>query len=217
MNHAIDLDWRTDNPAKGVRKLKTGPGYRPWTPEEVEAYRAANAERPEALLLFELAMGTGQRPGDLTRMKWTDYDGQGIRVVQGKTGAQLYVPVTTRLRGLLDAARPAVGGGAILGTEAYTGMEIRFRRARARAELKGVSLHGLRKNASIELAEAGCTEAEIKAITGHETSEMIALYIKGANQRKTALKARRKSEASDREQKEIDKTSGKTRPQADEA
>lgn len=216
MNHAIDLDWRTDNPAKGVRKLKGGPGYRHWTPEEIEAFRAANAERPEALLLFALALGTGQRPGDLLRMTWADYDGRGIRVVQGKTGARLYVPVTNRLKALLDAARPSEGSRTILGTEAYTGMEMRFRRARARAGLKGVSLHGLRKNASIELAEAGCTEAEIQAITGHETSEMIALYTKGVQQRKTALKARRKSEAQDRERKKIGKTSGKTKMQTDE-
>lgn len=216
MNHAIDLEWRKDNPAKGIRKLKTGPGYLPWGEDQVEAYRKANAERADAILLFELALGTGQRPGDLVRMKWSDYDGGGISLTQGKTGAALYVPLGERLRTLLDATRPADAPSAsILGTEAYTGMEVRFRRARDRAGVKGVSLHGLRKNATIELAEAGCTEAEIKAITGHETSEMVALYSKRANQRKTAQAARRKTEAATREQSESGKTSGKTIPGAD--
>ncbi|MDD2869781.1 hypothetical protein [Neomegalonema sp.] len=79
-------------------------------------------------------------------------------------------------------------------------------------------MHGLRKNATIELAEAGCTEAEIKAITGHETSAMIALYSKGANQRRVAKAARRKTEVArlktdvfERERNEIGKTNGKTR------
>lgn len=40
----------------------------------------------------------------------------------------------------------------------------------------GCSLHGLRKNATIELLEAGCTYEEIKAITGRETMAMIELY-----------------------------------------
>ena len=223
MNHAMDLGWRTDNPAKGVRKLKTGPGYAPWSAEQIEAFRAANAEKPEALMVFELALGTGQRPGDLTRMRWADYDGSGIDLIQGKTGARLYAPVTARLKAMLDAARPSGQEHEerpILGTSAYAGMEMRFRRARARAGLAaGVSLHGLRKNATIELAEAGCTEAEIKAITGHETSEMIALYSKGANQRRVAKAARLKTEAArlkaevfDREQNEIGKMSGKTCP-----
>lgn len=206
MNHAMDLDWRKDNPAKNLRKLKTGEGYQPWASEQIAAYREANAKRPEALLLFELALGTGQRPSDLTRMKWTDYDGDGIKVVQGKTEARLYVPITSRLKRLLDAARPGHGEGSILGTEAYTGMEVRFRRARAQAGLKGVSLHGLRKNATIELAEAGCTESEIQAITGHETSAMVALYLKGVNQKKAASAARRKTEAEGQERKEIGKT-----------
>jgi len=38
---------------------------------------------------------------------------------------------------------------------------------------EGYSRHGLRKNATIELLEAGCTPDEVKAITGHETTEII--------------------------------------------
>ena len=38
---------------------------------------------------------------------------------------------------------------------------------------EGYSLHGLRKNATIELLEAGCTPDEVKAITGHITTQMI--------------------------------------------
>jgi len=27
---AIDLDWQRDNPAKGIAKIKTGDGHKPW-------------------------------------------------------------------------------------------------------------------------------------------------------------------------------------------
>tara|TARA_Y100000588_G_scaffold294514_1_gene314471 strand:+ start:1195 stop:1398 length:204 start_codon:yes stop_codon:yes gene_type:complete len=40
----------------------------------------------------------------------------------------------------------------------------------------GYSLHGLRKNSTIELLKAGCTYDDIKAVTGHGTTAMIKLY-----------------------------------------
>ena len=66
-----------------------------------------------------------------------------------------------------------------------------FRKNRAAAGIEGVSLHGLRKNATIALAEAGCSNAEIKAITGHTTDAMVELYSKGARQKTMARNARR--------------------------
>ena len=51
------------------------------------------------------------------------------------------------------------------------------------------SLHGLRKNATIELLEAGCTYDEIKAITGHETTAMIELYGKDVEIKRQATAA----------------------------
>ena len=50
-------------------------------------------------------------------------------------------------------------------------------------------LHGLRKNATINLLEAGCTNSQVKAITGHSTDVMVNLYSKMVNQRRQARKA----------------------------
>ena len=52
-----------------------------------------------------------------------------------------------------------------------------------------IVLHGLRKTAARRLAEAGCSEEQIKAVTGHTTSRMVAHYTKGANQLKLATAA----------------------------
>ncbi len=51
------------------------------------------------------------------------------------------------------------------------------------------TLHGLRKNATINLLEAGCTNSQVKAITGHSTDVMVNLYSKMVNQRRQARKA----------------------------
>jgi len=50
------------------------------------------------------------------------------------------------------------------------------------AGLPQCSSHGLRKAAARRLAEAGCTHAQIKAITGHTTDAEVSRYINAANQ-----------------------------------
>ena len=49
-------------------------------------------------------------------------------------------------------------------------------------------LHGLRKTAAARLAEAGCTEQEIMAVTGHVTSRMVTKYTKDASKKKQATR-----------------------------
>jgi integrase len=50
-------------------------------------------------------------------------------------------------------------------------------------------LHGLRKAAARRLAEAGCTEKEIAAITGHTTLKEVARYTRAADQKRLAAGA----------------------------
>ena len=50
------------------------------------------------------------------------------------------------------------------------------------------SFHGLRKLAIIRLAEAGCSDAEIQAIT-NQTLETVAYYRRGANRKKLSANA----------------------------
>lgn len=62
--HVIDLGWRQDNPARGVRplRMKNRKPHIPWTPEAIQHWRE-NAKELE-LQIFEIGLGFGQRPGD---------------------------------------------------------------------------------------------------------------------------------------------------------
>jgi len=51
------------------------------------------------------------------------------------------------------------------------------------------AVHGLRKAAAARLAEEGCSEQEIMAITGHKTSKEIIRYTKSARQKVRAESA----------------------------
>ncbi|WP_439544541.1 hypothetical protein [Hyphomicrobium sp.] len=57
--------------------------------------------------------------------------------------------------------------------------------------------HGLRKSAVVFLLEAGCTDAEVCAITG-QSREMVEHYAKQVNQRRLAATAILKWEAAER-------------------
>ena len=60
--------------------------------------------------------------------------------------------------------------------------------------LRHLSMHGLRHTAGSALAEAGCSQAEIAAILGHEELSTSEIYTKQAGQKSMATAAIQKLE-----------------------
>ncbi len=184
---AMDRDYRRDNPAVGMKKLKMGPGHSPWPDEAIDAFLASSP--PMMGLAFKLALYTGQREGDVLAMTWHDYDGERIQVVQSKTGTKLSIPVHSALRETLDAQ--ARVSPIILTTETgrpftCSGFRHHFVKATKAAGLSGVTFHGLRYTAATRLAESGCSLKEIAAVTGHKSLAMIEKYTSAADQKRLA-------------------------------
>lgn len=191
---AIDRDIRTDNPAKGIEKLQGGAGWRAWEPEELLWFEGA-ARNAACRLAYYLALFTGQREGDVLSMTWNAVRDGAVEVMQQKTGARVVIPLHPVLSDVLSET--AKRGMFIVCTEAgaqYTtdGFKTMWRREILSCGLDGVQFHGLRKNASGALAEAGCTDEEIMSITGHKTRSMISLYTRYARQKLLAQSAMRK-------------------------
>ena len=190
--HAIDLGWRADNPAKGVSLLKsTGPKREAWPRPMVDAYRATADGR--ALLIFELCIGTGQRIGDVLRMRWGDIEDGVIMVTQQKTGQKLAVPLTPRLQFVLERT-PRIGlticawGPAGKPTRYHTAANLVLA-VRREIGAEAYDIHGLRYTTAAELAEAGCSDELIMAVTGHRTMAMVAKYAGPARQKSRAKQA----------------------------
>ena len=129
---------------------------------------------------FALLLCTGQRRSDVVRMAWDDIDGGSIRIIQGKTGAKLSVPLHQNL--LDDLSSWPQRGERILATtfgKPFTsngfGNFMADKIAMASLPDRCVT-HGLRKAAARRLAEAGCTANEIAAITGHATLVEVSRY-----------------------------------------
>lgn len=183
------------SPIDHIEQIQTG-NFPAWTNEQVTI---AMRTFPEALRrAIVLGIYTGQRRSDLVAMKWTAYNDGVIRVKQIKTDTELVVPVHSALRVELDRwwqERPGIGGATILTSPrgvAWSGtwLSTSFAEAVRNSGLPArLNVHGLRKLAAANLAEAGCSVLEIAAITGHSSLAMIALYTKSADQRKLAQQA----------------------------
>lgn len=191
--HAIDLEWITDNPAAGVEKLKGG-AYEAWPDAKLNSfvrYCEAHGETV-ALTAYHLGVGTGQRLSDCLAMKWADFDGEYISVVQEKTGAKLDVACPSRLRSYLDALPKR--GDYILAKnlrEHLSKSQVQKAVSRVRAAIgaEDYVIHGWRYTAARELAEAGCSDSEIASVTGHKSLAMVQKYRRQASQRRMSKSA----------------------------
>jgi len=186
----IKADWLEHNPARSI-DLIPGGHLPAWSQAQADQAIAALPEHLRRLVL--LALFTGQRRGDLCRMAWTHYDGERIRVTQGKTGTPLVIPVHPTLKAAMDQW-PRRATTILVNSRGRPWSPNRvtdgLRKALGRIGFEpGRNVHGLRKLAATNLAEAGCSAHEIAAITGHRSLAMVSLYTKGADQERMATAA----------------------------
>uniref|UniRef100_UPI001F4E359C integrase n=1 Tax=Pseudophaeobacter leonis TaxID=1144477 RepID=UPI001F4E359C len=108
---AIKKRWRNENPFLKMDKLKVPKDrqkpHLPWADWAVDLMRA-EAE-PLPLLIFEIGVGSVQRPGDWVEFKWGDYDGVNLKLRQNKTDLPLQLPCTEALKAALDKTKASLG------------------------------------------------------------------------------------------------------------
>jgi integrase len=191
LNHAVDNELRPDNPAHHVKLFMLGE-HRAWTDEECAAFEARWPAGSMQRRAYMLAKFTGQRRGDIAKMTRAHRKDGAIRVVQEKTGAELWI---TEHRDLADEL--ALGGGHMSlltrqdgGAFESTSLGLWFAEAIDEAGLPDACvMHGLRKTAARMLAEAGCSVHQIASVTGHQSLKEIERYTKGADQKRLATAA----------------------------
>lgn len=187
---AMRGEWRVvDNPADGWKKLKTGPGWRAWTAAEWSTLQAEGS--PEMRRAAALAYYTGLRRGDVLSLTWRAYDGAAVELVTSKRGVQVWIPAHAELRRVL-ADTPKVATTILTDARGLPWLADTFSHGFAdeleRLGIEGATFHGLRKNAGINLAEAGCTAHQIQAILGCSL-ENAEHYCKAASQKVLATAA----------------------------
>lgn len=195
LNHAVDLEWIERNPVTRVEKL-TGGEYEAWPEEKLRAYENAAPPLTPARTIYELAIGTGQRIGDCVAMKWADFDGEFMKVVQEKTGTKIQVYCPPRLQNYLDQL-PKTGKHILaknltqhIGKRQIQKLVEDVRAAIGAKYGEGRLVpHGWRYTAAVQLADAGVSLRDIQSVTGHKTLSMVQKYTSGANQKAASKRA----------------------------
>jgi integrase len=193
LDHAIAIKLITANPARGVRRFKSqGDGIHTWTEDEVARFQARHALGSTAHLALALLLNTGQRLSDAVRMGWQHVRDDKITVRQEKTDAPLLIPIAPELARVLELVPRTnmtfllTDRGAPFSKEWFGNW---MRKRCDEAGLPQCSSHGLRKLAATRLANAGCSEREIMAITGHKSVAEVSRYTKARDQAQLAERA----------------------------
>jgi integrase len=192
MRYGVDTGWRNDNPVAGIKPYRLGARHT-WSDQELavfeDRWRLGTRER----LAYALLLYTGQRVGDVVRMRRQDISMGCINVVQQKTGTALAIPIHAKLYEALKAGprkgMPLIGdqhGRAI--TRPTLTMLIK-RAARAAGLGPECVAHGLRKACLRRLAEHGGSTKEIAAVSGHKSLGEVERYTAAADQRKLSAAA----------------------------
>jgi integrase len=194
------------NVAGRVRSLRIGAeksGRRAMTVEEVRRVLAAAPPEGEWHGMILLGVYTGQRLGDIARLRWADVADGWWRFPAGKTGRSMAVPLAEPVKawlagrkrgkaawvfpeavGLLQAAKGKTGTLSNRFHEllARAGMvERRAHRSRgigrsAKRTSAGLSFHCLRHTANSLLKAAGVSESVAMALIGHSSKAVSQVY-----------------------------------------
>lgn len=160
-----------------------------WEPEQVALFIAtadstgANSVGTLALLCYDLC----QRPGDMRQLKWGNYSGGVLSFIQEKTGTEIQIPASPRLQERLDALKtPSAAQEDFIVVKESCGLPYDrwgyakvARRVRDAAGLpKELQIRDLRRTGATEMAESGCTEDELRSVTGHKDRDVLNIYVR---------------------------------------
>lgn len=186
MQFAIRQGMANTNPVAATRPFKIeGGGFHTWNEDEIAAYEGRHPLGTKARLALDLMLWTGQRGGDARVMGPGNIRNKRLVVTQEKTGVTVSLPILAPLASSILAA-PS-GALVFLISEhgkpfSRKGFGNKMRQWCDEAGLPQCSAHGLRKAASRRFAEAGCSNQQIKAWTGHTTDSEVSRYTAAADQ-----------------------------------
>ena len=190
------LEENAVNPARDIDKFKEAKRDRWVTPEEIpELVRAINQEQnPYVKAAIWLYLLTGLRKSELLEAKWTavDWTRGELKIPDTKAGRVHYVPLSGPALAMLRTLPRVEGNEFILPGRNPGGHLVNihkpWHRIRARAGLRDVRLHDLRRTVGSWLAQSGNSLHLIGKVLNHSSTATTAVYARFAqSQVKEAL------------------------------
>lgn len=157
-----------------------------WEPEHVQAFMNYADEQgcwsvgTIALLCYDLC----QRPGDMRQLLWQNYKDGHFDFVQEKTKVRVTIPASPRLVERMSQ-RSGQQSDVITVSERtgrpydrYAAYKLAARIRTGSGLPKELQLRDLRRTGATEMAEAGCTEDELRSVTGHKGRGVLNTYVR---------------------------------------
>jgi len=196
INWGLPREFSESNPCLAIPKLATEEGgARPWP---VWAFDLIESHAGDGLRrAVWLARYTGQRQADVVRMSKADLEDGGIKVVQQKTGKELWIPLHAALKEQMRGWEVGPPWTFVQNAKGEPYSTDRFRAAwtqlmistpAGRIRQEGHTFHGIRASSVVSLREVGCGDRDIESITGMSPA-MITRYSRFADQRRLAKAA----------------------------
>jgi integrase len=180
------------DPTAGIKIKSVGTeGHWTWTDDEIAQYRAHHPLGSMARVAIELALNVAARRGDMVALGRAHLKAGRLTWVQEKNRDRKPSLVSVRMNAQLAAAIKACplvsATGTFLINErgqpfSKSAFGDWFARQVAAAGLAArCVVHGLRKAACRIMAENGCTEREIAAVSGHRSLNEVRRYTEAVN------------------------------------
>ncbi|MFP9443902.1 site-specific integrase [Pectobacterium brasiliense] len=178
------VEWGTCsiNPVENVRKptVSSGRTRRLMTQEERHLTRYFKDKNPELLAIFQIALETGMRQGEILSLRWeyTDLRLGVAHLPLTKNGTSRDVPLSSKARQILSglSERQHHENGYIF---SYTssGFKSAWRVALRTLAIDDLHFHDLRHEAISRFFELGTLNVmEVAAISGHKSMNMLKRY-----------------------------------------
>jgi len=179
--YAVRWQLVSSNPCIGVKAFEVAKRTRYLTDDEFFAVR--DAADPRLQVILDLLYCTGQRIGDVLRIRRSDITERGVVFKQQKTGAKLCVLWTPELRAAVERAKTLYGNVTALTllhgpggrAPAYRTVVRQWHAARERAGVEHATPHDLRAKSGTDTKQQG---NDAQALLGHTSAAMTARYIR---------------------------------------
>lgn len=185
-NAVKEWHWLPDNPLRRVSKKSEPRGRVRFLSDEerarlLDACRKSDCRPLYLLVLF--AITTGMRRGELLGLRWPDIDlERGIAVLHNtKNGDRRSVPIVPEVADILREHGKVrrIGNDLVFKSDDASevwGFDKAWYAALKQAKIKDFRFHDLRHTTASYLAMSGATTAEIAAVLGHRTLQMVKRY-----------------------------------------
>lgn len=158
-----------------------------WQQHEVMAFieQADNMGLHSIGTLAMICYDICQRGGDVRQMKWSNYKNGWFTFTQEKTKVYMEILASPRLQERLKNTPKSSEDDHIIIYEAtnkpydrrlYAKVAARVRNAAGLPE--HLQIRDLRRTGATEMAESGCTEDELRSVTGHQSRDVLSTYVR---------------------------------------